>query len=303
MLLQPERPLLAQLVVTRRCNLTCGYCNEYDNVSRPAPLPDLIERVDHLARLGALIVTLTGGEPLLHPKLDEVVRRVTSHAMVCTLNSNAYPITRRWVERLNAAKLFMLQVSIDNLRPNAVSDKSWSKVRQKLLILKEHARFGVTINAVLGSSPPDETRRLVEEVRALGFYMTVGLLHDDAGQIDSGLIGEDLPEFYAEMRRLCRKSAFHLAGEGWETRMLERGADPYRCRAGARYLYVDETGQVSYCSQRRGEPGLPLLEYGPEDAWAAFNTRKGCEAGCTIACVRRASSFDEWRAQPLAATA
>ncbi len=28
-------PLLAQMVVTRRCNLSCGYCNEYDDFSPP----------------------------------------------------------------------------------------------------------------------------------------------------------------------------------------------------------------------------------------------------------------------------
>ena len=30
-------PLDAQLIVTRRCNLSCGYCSEYDNFSEPVP--------------------------------------------------------------------------------------------------------------------------------------------------------------------------------------------------------------------------------------------------------------------------
>ena len=34
-------PLLAQVVVTRRCNLACGYCNEYDDFSPPVPTADL----------------------------------------------------------------------------------------------------------------------------------------------------------------------------------------------------------------------------------------------------------------------
>ena len=79
--------------------------------------------------------------------------------------------------------------------------------------------------------------------------------------------------------------------------MIRDGVAPWKCRAGARYLYVDEFGTVSYCSQRRGEPGIDLLAYGRPQLRAAFAAKKGCEAACTIACARRASAFDGWRAQ------
>ncbi|MDH3728510.1 MAG: radical SAM protein [Myxococcales bacterium] len=294
---RPESPLLAQLVVIRRCNLSCGYCNEYDDHSPPIPVEELFARVDHLAELGCLVLTLTGGEPFMHPKLDEVVARAVSHGMVVTAISNAYPITKGWTERMNDAGLSLLQVSVDNMEPNDVSQKSWSKIKKRLLVLKEHAKFKLNINAVLGSSPAAQTRHLIDEIRALGFYMTVGLLHDEQGQIDPGLIGGIFPEFYEEMRALCNKSFFHQFGEGWEHKMLQGGTAPWRCRAGARYLYIDEFGKVAYCSQRRAEPGTPLLEYTRADLKREYDRPKGCEDGCTIACVRRASSLDEWRPQ------
>src|SRR6185436_14692202 len=90
MLASPRKPLLVQLVVTRRCNLACGYCHEYDDKSAPVDVQLLERRIDHAASLGTLVLTLTGGEPLLHPKLDDCVRRVVSHGMVCTLISNGY---------------------------------------------------------------------------------------------------------------------------------------------------------------------------------------------------------------------
>jgi MoaA/NifB/PqqE/SkfB family radical SAM enzyme len=296
-MVRPESPLLAQLVVIRRCNLSCGYCNEYDDHSPPIPVEELCARVDHLAELGCLILTLTGGEPFMHPNLDEVVARAVSHGMVVTAISNAYPITKGWVERMNDAGLSLLQVSVDNVEPNDVSQKSWSKIKKRLLLLKEHAKFKLNINAVLGSSPPQQTRDLIDEIRSLGFYMTVGLLHDQQGQIDPGLIGDILPEFHEEMRALCNKSFFHQFGEGWEQKMLQGGTAPWRCRAGARYLYIDEFGKVAYCSQRRAEPGISLLEYTRDDLKREYDSPKGCEDSCTIACVRRASSLDEWRPQ------
>ena len=296
-MLRPESPLLTQLVVIRRCNLTCGYCNEYDDYSPPVPKEVLFERIDHLAELGTLILTLTGGEPFMHPDLHEVVARAVSHGMIVTSISNAYPLTKKWIDRMNEAGLTLLQVSVDNIEPNEVSQKSWSKIKKRLLVMQEHAKFKLNVNAVLGSSPPAQTRQLIDEIRSLGFYMTVGLLHDERGQIDPGLIGDILPEFYDEMRALCNKSFFHQFGEGWEDKMLRDGTADWKCRAGARYLYVDEFGEVNYCSQRRGEPGVDLLSYTREDLKRAYKAPKGCESNCTIACVRRASSLDEWRTQ------
>src|SRR5918994_7012021 len=61
------QPVAAHLIPIRRCNLSCGYCNEYDDHSAPVPTSDVLRRIDRLAALGTGIVTLSGGEPLLHP--------------------------------------------------------------------------------------------------------------------------------------------------------------------------------------------------------------------------------------------
>jgi MoaA/NifB/PqqE/SkfB family radical SAM enzyme len=300
MLASPRRPLLVQMVVTRRCNLSCGYCHEYDSHSAPVDADLLERRIDHAAALGTLVLTLTGGEPLLHPRLDALVARAAAaRGMVCTLISNGYLLTRDWIERLNAARLSMLQMSVDNVEANELSQKSWSYVRKRLELLSAHARFGVTINAVLGSSTIEQTREVVNAVRDAGFFMTVGLMHDAHGQIDAGLLRDRLGAVYDEMQRASRKTIFHRSGEGWERAMLQDGSSPFKCRAGGRYLYVDEGGSVSYCSQRRGDPGIDLLAYTAEDVERGFYQPKGCEARCTIGCARRASAFDEWRAQPI----
>jgi len=217
--------------VTRRCNLACGYCNEFDDVSKPVPQDVLNARIDHLAELGTLVVTLTGGEPLLHPQLDELVARVVSHGMVCTLISNGYAFTRRWIDRLNRAGLTLVQISIDNLEPNEVSEKSLSKIQKRLVSLKQHARFGVNVNAVLGSCSPDATRTLVDEVERLGFFMTVGLLHDGKGQLDAGLAGAELPALYREMRRRRREAC---VGRSDGSAITPHGAAPSRARGPAK---------------------------------------------------------------------
>src|SRR5687768_18550773 len=87
------RPVAAHLIVTRRCNLSCTYCNEYDDHSPPVPAEVLIDRIDALARLGTAMITLTGGEPLLHPKITEIVRHVRSRGICAEPLTNAYLLT------------------------------------------------------------------------------------------------------------------------------------------------------------------------------------------------------------------
>ena len=68
-------PFLAQMVVIRRCNLSCGYCSEFDKTSDPVPLEILEKRLEKLKDLGTFGISLTGGEPTLHPELPRLIRK------------------------------------------------------------------------------------------------------------------------------------------------------------------------------------------------------------------------------------
>ena len=70
----------------------------------------------------------------------------------------------------------------------------------------------------------------------------------------------------------------------------------WRCRAGARYLYICEDGLVHYCSQQRGYPGIPLEKYTVDDIRREYLTEKSCAPHCTVSCVHQVSIFDSWRA-------
>src|ERR1700734_279157 len=65
--------VMAQIVPMRFCNLSCAYCNEYDKVSEPVPLDEMYRRIDHLGRLGTAMIGFSGGEPLTHPQLDDII--------------------------------------------------------------------------------------------------------------------------------------------------------------------------------------------------------------------------------------
>src|SRR5580704_15523800 len=100
-----HHPILAHIIPMRRCNLACSYCNEYDKVSDPVPTAEMVRRIDLLAALGTEIITFSGGEPLLHPDLDELIRRIRSHGHIATLITNGYLLSQERIRQLNRAGL------------------------------------------------------------------------------------------------------------------------------------------------------------------------------------------------------
>jgi MoaA/NifB/PqqE/SkfB family radical SAM enzyme len=295
-LFDTRRPLLAHLVVTRYCNLDCAYCSEFDKVSKPVPLEALFERVDALARLGTQIVTLTGGEPMTHPGHDEVIRRIRARGMVATTITNGFLMTRKSIEGMNHAGLQELQISIDGVKPDAVSKKTLKSLMGRLKLLSQHARFHVNINSVLGISEErtHDALEVAETAKALGFSHTVGVLHDADGHLAP--LSATQRAVYDQL--MDKGSLAHRINYLMFQKNLMAGRpNAWRCRAGARYLYICEDGLVHYCSQQRGHPGVPLADYTATDIAREYRTEKPCAPYCTVSCVHQASFADFWRAR------
>jgi len=289
-----DRPLITHLVITRRCNLSCGYCFEYDKVSKPVPLETLKQRIDHLAKLRSVFVTLTGGESLLHPDAIELVRYVREKGMTPFLNTNGYLLTKQIIEGLNDAGLYGMQLSIDNAKPNDISKKSLKPLLPKLRLLARYAKFHVRINTVLGSSPPEEALEVARAVVAFGFDSNCSLVRDETG----ALVKPDpaTRAAYEEIRGLGRRLPSFL-DDDYTRKLLDAGTIQWKCRAGARTFMVCENGLVHLCQPRMGNPGTPLLEYTVEDIRQAFDAPKPCAATCPIAFAHHASKLDGWRSQ------
>ena len=288
-----KHPVLVHIVPMRRCNLSCAYCNEYDKTSDPVPIETMLKRIDKLAEFGASVVTISGGEPMMHPEIYDIIARIRHYGMIAGLISNGYYFQPEKIKRLNEAGLDYLQISIDNVQPDEVSKKSLKVLDKKLQNLREHAKFKVNINSVLGSGVKNPEDALVIARRAveIGFSSTVGVLHDEMGLLKG--LSEHEKEVYKKVKALGTRS---YARWNWFQDNLAEGKEyNWRCRAGARYLYVDENGLVHWCSQQRGTPGIPLMEYTREDMEREYITEKWCAPTCTIQCVHQVGHLDAWR--------
>ena len=288
-----RHPILAHIIPMRRCNLACTYCNEFDDVSKPVSIDQMLGRIDKLADLGTTIVTISGGEPLLHPELDDIIARIRKRGMLAGMITNGYLLVADRIHRLNAAGLDHMQISIDNVNPDEVSKKSLKVLDRKLQLLADHAEFHVNINSVVGSGirNPDDALVVARRAVELGFTSTVGIIHDGTGQVRP--LGPQERSIYNQIK-LMEKSSYSQFN-GFQEAIADGKPNDWKCRAGGRYLYICEEGLVHYCSQQRGYPGIPLLDYTKADLRREYLTEKGCAAYCTVSCVHQTALFDKWR--------
>ena len=292
--LSTRHPIMAHIIPIRRCNLSCTYCNEYDDFSKPVATDVMVARINLLANLGTSILTLSGGEPLLHPDLDQIIAAMRTRGVLASMITNGYLLTPDRVRRLNHAGLDHMQISIDNVMPDDVSKKSLKVLDKKLQILAEHAEFHVNINSVVGGGihNPDDALVVGRRALELGFSATVGIIHDGDGQLRP--LGDRERAVYHEMKAMENR---HFARLNFFQDAIALGKpNHWRCRAGARYMYICEDGLVHYCSQQRGYPAKPLDQYTREDIRREYLTEKPCAPYCTVSCVHYVSYFDFFRA-------
>jgi MoaA/NifB/PqqE/SkfB family radical SAM enzyme len=293
-----DHPILAQIIPMRRCNLACTYCNEFDKDSPPVPTSEMLRRIDKLGALGTSIVTFSGGEPTLHPDLDLLIQRVRKQGAIATIITNGYLLTPERMKQLNAAGLDYLQISIDNVQPDEVSKKSLKVLDRKLEWLKEYATFDVTINSVLGSAiaQPQDAYAIAARAKALGFDSTVGVLHDRRGQLEP--LNGIQSGIYERILGLGKGLFYPLHFDAFQSNVVKGLPNSWHCPAGGRFLYICEDGLVHYCSQQRGHPAIPLMQYNHEDLLREGGKPKGCAPFCTISCVHQTAMLDDFRTRP-----
>ena len=213
--------------------------------------------------------------------------------MIAGLITNGYLLTPKRIQALNEAGLEHLQISIDNLEPDDVSMKSLKVLDKKLEYLAEYAEFAVNINSVVGGGikNPEDAKKVTYRALELGFASSMGIIHDHTGALKP--LTQREADVYREIKDLGTRSYSRF---NWFQENLAQGKpNDWKCRAGARYLYICENGLVHYCSQQRGYPGVALEKYTFADVAREYKTAKACAPTCTVGCVLKISVIDHWR--------
>jgi MoaA/NifB/PqqE/SkfB family radical SAM enzyme len=188
-----------------------------------------------------------------------------------TGDPNGYLLQPVRIERLNRAGLQFLQVSIDNLRPDAVSKKSLELVDAKLVNLARLARFHVNVNTVLGAGcdQPEDALAIARRAGELGFSTSVGIIHDATGRLRP--LSPRETQVYDQVAGLAR--GLYARIRDFQDQLIAGRSNDWQCRAGARYLYICEEGKV-HCARSSAIPRHPIESSTPPPISAWFDSEK-----------------------------
>jgi hopanoid biosynthesis associated radical SAM protein HpnH len=157
-------PLLVELEPLFQCNLECAGCGKIQHpehvLRRRMPVEQAVGAIEES---GAPMVSIAGGEPLIHPEIDEIVRQLLARKKFVYLCTNAILMERK-LDKFKPSPYFAWAVHIDGLRErhdesvcrHGVFDKAVAAVRAA----KERG-FRVTTNTTFFTHDSPSTVRKV----------------------------------------------------------------------------------------------------------------------------------------------
>ena len=164
------------LYLTDHCNLRCGHCWISPTIFRDQQvtihLEILIKCILEAKSLGLQSVKLTGGEPLLHPELDELLHFLSSEELVVYIESNGILFDRKMVETFRSCEVEHISVSLDGATEEFHDEirgvkGSFQKTLKGLRILSDSG-LNFQIIMTLQRKNREEIPGLVELSRKLG---------------------------------------------------------------------------------------------------------------------------------------
>jgi radical SAM protein with 4Fe4S-binding SPASM domain len=174
---QPYRPLYVKLKVMFACNLRCEMCNHWrENQPPPLSIERFKEILDELACLGCRKVHLSGGEPLLRPRLPELVEHAASLGLRATMTTNGTRVDKALARQLIISGLRSVNISIDSPdrkihdRMRGV-DGAWKKACRAVGYFRRYAHKGkitIRINTVVSRTNYASLAGLPDFAKELG---------------------------------------------------------------------------------------------------------------------------------------
>ncbi|MCU0693647.1 MAG: radical SAM protein [Polyangiaceae bacterium] len=280
-------PVSVGFELTHQCNLACRYCDRHTPVDASMSTEQLFRALDQLVVLGMRTISLDGGEPLTHPQVDHIVRRLVSRGVRVNMNSNGILVPRK----LDTVRLLVkLKVSLDG--PRDVHDQvrgngSFARALRGIAAAR-NVGVPVELTCVVGS----HNAFAVDDVLALASHIGLrvvfqperaGLFHDSLGSRACAVT--DIRAAFAKLEQ--RKRDGYPVANRWSSlrhfRAFPRDA-VLPCAAGFINATLDPYGYLYPCGQvSRTGPRIQVLEHGVKSAFDAL-ARTGC-AQCWCARV------------------
>ncbi len=168
-------PLLVQVELTEACNLKCKFCY---NSQKPRYNRNVIQMLDLLAKQNVMQVTLTGGEPLMHPDFFDILQYATSHFPNVMILSNGTLMTDEIIEKISETGVMSVSISIHgDEETHEMLTCSCNSYRNSLHAIEKFLNIGkipVASNFVLNACNIAVLEKTMETFHTMGLrFMTI----------------------------------------------------------------------------------------------------------------------------------
>ena len=285
-----HRPLMVNIEPTHRCNLSCTYCDKVDPKSPQMETQAALQLIDELAELGTISVCFDGGEPLVHPDIEQFVRRAKHHKMRVSMSSNGLLIAKR---RSVLEGIDVLKISIDG--PSKIHDQgrgsgSFKRAMEGASIAHE-AGCSVAIRMTLASHNTPYVREVVSLAKELGikalFQPAIGNVMD--GTVPPAEHSAEVESYRAAIDDLLRlkKEGEPIGNETIALEHLRNWPEPTLvpfCSGGRIEGAIGPDGGMFPCGRTgRNAPAPNVFELGAQEAFRRVQRPTNCaNCWCTL---------------------
>jgi radical SAM protein with 4Fe4S-binding SPASM domain len=236
---------------TRTCNLRCRHCysDSGTQLGDELTVEEIKALIDHLADMGVLAITFTGGEPLMHPHIFELMEYAKKKPLTLLLFTNATLITPKVVEKLKELQIYKVNVSIDG--PDSKThdrfrgvDGAFKKTIRGVNLLREAGIAVQTSISVtkLNYKKVKETLHLVKDLGITSFKLWPITFSGRPGHKNMFVT----PEEFREVMEALREFEFEELGKK-KKEIFEYSKKRENCGIGSGTLAIKSNGVVTPC--------------------------------------------------------
>ena len=254
-----KRPLLVHFEVTLRCNARCGFC-DYWKTPAEAKEHELASYADAARYFNPMLVTFTGGEPLLRRDLEDLVAAVDAAVRLkyVTLITHGGMLTPERALSLRAAGIHQFNISLDYLDGRHDIARGIPGLTDRIFTAVDGMRArgidNIRFNTVIKDDNLDQLMPLVERAASLGcgvnFSVYTEAKNGNAAHVLAAPMHDALDDAIASLLEYKRRRRGVITNS--DAYLVEiprwvRGELTEPCRSGERTIPIDPTGHVKRC--------------------------------------------------------
>ncbi|MEO7962621.1 MAG: radical SAM protein [Gemmatimonadaceae bacterium] len=281
-----RRPVLVHFEVTMRCNARCGFC-DYWKTPAEEKKNELTSFADAARFFNPMLVTFTGGEPLLRRDLEELVSSVRSAISLkyVTVITHGGMLSPERAASLWDAGIDQFNISLDYLDGRHDVARGIPGLTKKIFATVDAMRargiHGIRFNTVIKNDNLDQIMPLVHRAAEVGAGVNFSVYTDykngnENYLLQNGFAGDvahvidELLAYKRQRRGIITNSDYYLE----QIPRFLRGEMKEPCQSGIRTIHINPTGHVKRC------PDFP-----PDFHWTEFKQYQQIDCNrCFYAC-------------------